>query len=373
MKPFKFRKKIPEAYKAEFLVGVCMENVRRSMSTSIVILFAELLILWLFRDIIGGVAEISWVLVFSCLAYLPCVFILYKNSAHVHPRVFKGLQLLYTTGMLFAGCMMSVTGQDVLASINTYVIAQFAVAAFIIMPPVRSAVILLLVYGAFYFLLPGYQPDAGAVLILRINALFMNILAWMLSRMVFKACFSAFMDKKTIESKNRALKELSLRDSMTMLLNHKYSFKRLREELERARRIEYPLSILMIDIDDFKRVNDEHGHLTGDAVIVGIARILTETCRATDVIGRYGGEEFLVIMPDTPLTDAVSLFERIAQAIRNTLFENGVHVTVSCGISQYQDESAQALIKKADTALYRAKANGKNRSEVHEHIGTVHI
>lgn len=372
MKPNKVRKKIPEAYKAEFLVGIGMENVRRSMSTSVVIIIAELLILWFLGDADGQITQVSWGLVIACLIYLPCVFVLYKNSARVHPLVFKWIQLLYAAGMLFAGCMMSVTGQDVLASINTYVIAQFAVAAFLIMPQVESAAMYAAVCVAFCILLPYYQANPDIVTILRINAIFMNLLAWMLSRMVFWGNLVSFSDKKTIESKNKALRELSLRDSMTMLLNHKYSFKRLREELERARRIEYPLSIQMIDIDDFKRVNDEFGHLAGDAVIVGIARILTETCRATDVIGRYGGEEFLIIMPDTPLADAVSLFERIAQAVRNTLFENGVHITVSCGVSQFQDESAQALIKKADTALYQAKANGKNRVEAYENVVSRH-
>ena len=167
-----------------------------------------------------------------------------------------------------------------------------------------------------------------------------------------------------LEAKNLELKEMSMRDSMTSLLNHKNSLRRLNEEIERAKRISHPLSVAMMDLDNFKLINDIHGHQTGDEVLIGIAQILRNTCRVTDVIGRYGGEEFIIIMPDTTVKDAAVLFQCIQKNIREAEFQNGIRVTFSCGISELNDESAPVLVRSSDLMLYRAKKRGKNRIEI---------
>lgn len=119
---------------------------------------------------------------------------------------------------------------------------------------------------------------------------------------------------------------------------------------------------MMLDIDDFKAVNDSHGHLYGDGVLANVAAIVQDTVRETDVAARYGGEEFAVLTPRTSIVDAEGLAERICSAVHDR-FEGSDQVTVSIGVAGCQQKavSAASLIRRADRALYRAKAAGKDR------------
>ena len=125
-----------------------------------------------------------------------------------------------------------------------------------------------------------------------------------------------------------------------------------------------PLSVIMLDIDNFKRVNDQYGHLIGDQVIIGVANILLESCRKTDIVCRYGGEEYLIILPNTRLADSHLLCERIRSAVEKSCLENGLSITISGGACEFKDHmTSEDLIKNADVCLYKAKSSGKNRFE----------
>jgi diguanylate cyclase (GGDEF)-like protein len=120
----------------------------------------------------------------------------------------------------------------------------------------------------------------------------------------------------------------------------------------------------MIDLDNFKQVNDTYGHQTGDEVLVEIAKILKDNSRSTDVVGRYGGEEFIIIMPDPNDRDAALLLSRIQKIVEETSFKDGIHITLSCGVSELNGESVHGILKSSDIMLYEAKKKGKNRVEV---------
>jgi diguanylate cyclase (GGDEF)-like protein len=162
------------------------------------------------------------------------------------------------------------------------------------------------------------------------------------------------------------LTELSLRDALTGLFNRRALGERLVEELSRARRYGAPLSLMMVDIDDFKRVNDTHGHTIGDVVIGHVARLLTRDRRVSDIVARYGGEELVLLLPHTPLDGALTLADRLRQLVAHTPYRTldaHEHVTVSVGVAAYQHamHEPEQLLEAADRALYRAKRQGKNR------------
>ncbi|HEY0079175.1 MAG TPA: diguanylate cyclase [Pyrinomonadaceae bacterium] len=161
--------------------------------------------------------------------------------------------------------------------------------------------------------------------------------------------------------------EMSMTDALTGLLN-RYGLQRsLQHEHAQARRYERPLSCLMIDIDEFKSINDTYGHAQGDVALTQIARVLTEAVRRSDVICRYGGEEFLVLTPETSLEGAVALGEKIRLAATARLFGDGASafpITLSVGVAELSAiESAHDMIARADVALYYAKERGRNRVE----------
>ncbi len=168
-----------------------------------------------------------------------------------------------------------------------------------------------------------------------------------------------------LNRKNKALEKMAISDSLTGLYNHQYIIKRLSKEMAGARRYKNPISIIMLDIDHFKQINDTLGHQTGDRVLESITDALQETLREVDIAGRYGGEEFLVILPRTGLDGAFIGAERIRQKIESIKWDiEGLSTTISAGVAtMVEDEDASSLIARADQLLYKAKEAGRNRCE----------
>jgi diguanylate cyclase (GGDEF)-like protein len=167
------------------------------------------------------------------------------------------------------------------------------------------------------------------------------------------------------------LEQESITDPLIGIYNRRYLDRRLMEECNRAQRHSLPLSILLLDIDLFKRVNDAHGHQVGDAVLSYLGRLILNAVRASDVVARYGGEEILIITPHTPTTTATELAERIRRHVETHELvltdERGqrksIRITVSIGVATWNSElkDCQHLVEHADQALYRAKQDGRNR------------
>lgn len=154
-------------------------------------------------------------------------------------------------------------------------------------------------------------------------------------------------------------------DALTRLFNRSYLDKRLTEELERARRFGTIFSVIMIDADYFKNINDTRGHLCGDYTLRRLAEILQQTVRAMDIVGRYGGEEFCCVLPETNAVDAAILAERIRSEVEATVFacdSNEFSMTVSLGVAEFGDstDTLETLVGRADAALYTAKHKGRN-------------
>lgn len=157
---------------------------------------------------------------------------------------------------------------------------------------------------------------------------------------------------------------MAVTDKLTGVYNRNFFEKYIDSEFSRAQRYEKALTFILIDIDDFKQVNDQFGHDRGDKVLAGFGSILKDCCRTEDIICRYGGEEFLIVCPETDIAGA----EITATRVRNRLKESSLGCTFSSGIAGYSKEAEDltTLFKRCDMALYKAKANGKNRSEIAE-------
>lgn len=177
------------------------------------------------------------------------------------------------------------------------------------------------------------------------------------------------LDQKNreLELANKRLKKLSITDGLTELFNHRHIHELLHEEFERTRRSGEPLAVAMLDLDRFKLVNDTYGHPTGDVILYETAGILRDTAREIDMVGRYGGEEFVVLLPGTDEEAALQFAERIREAVANHRFKDEakeVHMTISGGVASFPSvnvDNPDVLIKRADEALYAAKESGRNK------------
>ncbi|SHE49514.1 GGDEF domain-containing protein [Desulforamulus putei] len=166
---------------------------------------------------------------------------------------------------------------------------------------------------------------------------------------------------------SRVLSKPMYLDGLTKLFNHQYMKARLEEEINRARRFKRPLSVLMIDLDFFKRINDFYGHQSGDFVLRKVSELVLVNLRDEDIACRYGGEELAVILPETSLKEAAVVAERLLRSIEKTEFslagiEEPVQVTVSIGVAELNEgDTPDRLLQRADEALYLAKRRGRNR------------
>jgi len=183
------------------------------------------------------------------------------------------------------------------------------------------------------------------------------------------------MQDITIENelrrKNEELYQINIKDGLTNLYNHQYSFEIMNKEIKEINEINEinekdnlkTMSLMMIDIDYFKRVNDTYGHLFGDYVLKILASILTRIIRDNGCVGRFGGEEFIIILPNMGLDRAYELCEEIRIEIEQYEYDKNLKLTVSIGLNQYKNQTAIEFIKETDDLLYKAKQNGRNRIE----------
>jgi diguanylate cyclase (GGDEF)-like protein len=180
------------------------------------------------------------------------------------------------------------------------------------------------------------------------------------ARSAAMALENATLHKKT--------EELTITDELTGIFNYRYFARKLKEEQRRAARYDLPLSLIMLDIDWFKKFNDTYGHEVGNIVLKGITSVVKKCIRDVDIFARYGGEEFVIILPQTPQIEVSQIGERIRAQIESATFGGGdnmpeLKVTVSVGISSYPEngKSEDELLAVVDQALYRAKGSGKNK------------
>ncbi len=168
--------------------------------------------------------------------------------------------------------------------------------------------------------------------------------------------------KDILEIKNRTLLKLANTDHLTKINNRKSIEKCLKKELKRAERYNRQLSLIMLDVDDFKKINDTYGHSAGDKVLRQLSKIISSAIRDTDHFGRWGGEEFIIVLTETDLENAVILAKKIRMLLSTAEFEGCDKVTCSIGVTQYlHGDDYDTLINHADVAMYKAKNSGKDK------------
>ncbi|MCZ7566402.1 MAG: GGDEF domain-containing protein [Burkholderiales bacterium] len=230
------------------------------------------------------------------------------------------------------------------------------------------AAFMYLFVAAFVWYLVSDRPEAGSVADLLVPGAF--FLGGYFVLLVTLVSLQTARDVKRIA----ALEEQSITDPLTGLYNRRHLDRRLEEEVGKSVRYGIPLSVLLLDVDHFKSVNDRLGHAVGDRVLIALARLMLQAARKSDFVTRYGGEEILLLAPHTALADACLLADRLRRSVESLPIAPAdapaagapIKVTVSIGVAALGPEvpDGPALLKMADDALYRAKHGGRNRVEV---------
>ena len=230
-----------------------------------------------------------------------------------------------------------------------------------------------------FFTVAGY---AGVILLLYINrpeslnykveilniAILATVLPWfsLVGGYITRLRKKVALSLATVKESEKKYIELSIVDDLTQLFNSRHFYAQLEKEIERANRYNQPLTLLMLDLDKFKNFNDTYGHLEGDQVLSRIGHVIKRCLRDSDSAYRYGGEEFVILLPMTKADDAIITAKRIQETLRKTSFspvsDQKIFMTVSVGLSQYiPREDLKAFVRRVDTIMYQAKHQGRDR------------
>ncbi len=249
-----------------------------------------------------------------------------------------------------------------------YMIPMFSVAVGVDIVPrlVATTMVTGAYVGAYLYSVPGAMqyPDLHQFIPLTASSIF---LFTMIGHSIYHLDRANFFQSRLVKHQRQRVRELARRDQKTGLFNRREFEDRYQDEFDRADRYESSLAVMMVDLDHFKEVNDTHGHQAGDRVLEGMGEVLRDMTRKVDIPGRYGGEEFAVVLPETDLESAHRAAERINQELARREFEGeeGDTFTVTCSVGlaemNPEDEDPEALLRRADEALYEAKSGGRDR------------
>jgi diguanylate cyclase (GGDEF)-like protein len=304
-----------------------------------------------------GSPLLAWVNVISVSMYI----LAYQALARRRNRL--AIALIWTEVIVHATLGTLLIGWD---SGFHYYLLMFIPALFLSMP-LRGALAALVSLWAFYLVLDVVMWTGEPLQPISRDAL-LAVHLFNLSVVFAMFSYLSFFYLKIVSSAQRKLRQMAATDPLTGLFNRRHMIDLAERELARFQRSRHPIGLLLLDIDHFKVINDSHGHELGDKVLVDVANGIKAVLRSQDLIARWGGEEFLAILPDTNLEQARASAERVRQALmqQRWCFDGqSVAVTISVGVSEFQeDDSLTSAINRADRALYRCKDNGRNRVEV---------
>lgn len=335
-------------------------NLNRVLPIAIIFYVIEWVIFYLsayFYDV-GHIVlglQIASSLILPVLIYAKFKF---EHLSHHFVDIILGL---YTITLIVYSIVVALNTQAQADLLHMHIMIMTGIIAILYLKIWESFILIMGSLLVMIILFPYFQSNPDIVLVNQINLFIYDIVLWFFALGLFKTRLKTMLLEHDLIIKNQELEHLVQTDSMTSLYNHKAILDYLDEEMHRSERNEQALSVILLDIDDFKKINDHFGHQVGDEVLIAISGIIKHSLRTIDRVGRYGGEEFLILLPNTNLNAGRLYALRLQSLIRNYKLPNGEPLTLSGGLAEYTGESIDELIKQADQLLYQAKKSGKDQ------------
>lgn len=354
---------IPKQYKEEMNREMYQGNAARM---SIIFVAAALYLTFIFMD---GLIRLSSDSEFMATIVIKAFFIVASIGAAItlfrlrksnKIRMISTIIHIIALFFLILGATNSFVVQELMPSITIFLITIMLSAMVIRMRPINAVLIYSTAFIYFYIGLPYFQTNKDYVHWDYLNAGISIMIGLLSNMLLYHHTYLLVKDRLRIESQNEELRFLSEHDMLTGFYNHQSIHQLVDEYQEKALKEKRQLSVAVIDIDDFKKVNDTYGHKIGDHVIRMVAYNIKEATRLDDVHGRYGGDEFVVIMPDMNRSDAADMLKALRRIDMN---DNGVDMTVtlSIGVVELSEDNEACLVESADFKMYDSKYKGKSQ------------
>ncbi len=348
-----------EKYRDEFSKERIIENFQSVYRIMIGLEFVELSIA-LMPSIHINIRYVAMAfLVTNGLLFIPTFKFKRKNWQADFMKMFKLQHIIVFNFIALASCLNIVVIND-FDFVHMYIATIMIIAVTIYIPVVSLTfmVMVSLIVNVFFVAILSTNPEASFHMIE--NLIVFTFIAWYLGIKSNQKTVELWYNHQHQMDLNNKLEELNKRDPMTRFYNHESILLQMDEAVAHAHRYKKDLSVLMLDIDDFKKTNDTFGHQEGDKVILEVAKVIHRCVRDTDLIGRYGGEEFLVVFPETTKENANIVSQRICDAVAQLKFDK-ISMSISGGLAELKDNSNERLLALADERLYVAKHQGKKQ------------
>lgn len=335
-------------------------NLNRVLPIAIIFYWIEWVVFY-FGAYFYDVGHIVLGLQIATSLILPVLIYARFRFEHLSHHFVDFFLALYTFTLVSYSIVIALNTQVKADLLHMHIMIMTGIIAILYLRIWESFVLILSSGLCMVILMPYFQSNPEIVLVNQVNLIIYDVVLWFFALGLFKTRLRTMILERDLIEKNNELEYLVKTDAMTNLYNHQAILDFLVEEMNRAERYEQALSIILLDIDDFKKVNDHFGHQVGDEVLITISAIIKHSLRTIDRVGRYGGEEFLILLSNTNLNAGRLYALRLQKLIEQYKLPNGETLTLSGGLAEYDGESIDAFIKRADQLLYQAKRSGKNK------------
>lgn len=377
--PFNIKRKLGAIYRNNTIMDECvLQNIKRIYYLSFIVIPLRLLNIFLLLN--AGVVSDTWGQgIFICHITLLILWVgifiaTYKLKEKLLANTLAYiLQYIVPVSIMVSGIIIVTIDQMETTSISPFILVSIVVGAVFLIRPLVSGIIFFTSYLVYYNLIAITITSQEVLLSNRVNGITAIALGFFLSVLIWRYNYINIIQNRRIEVQQRRLEQMAFSDPLTKLYNRHFFNKMIKKEYSSVRRYGHESVIIMLDLDDFKKINDSYGHLIGDQVLVQVAKLLRSNIRESDTLARFGGEEFIILAPQISLEEGEAFAEKLRKLIAETSFETGettIHITASFGVSKLHKEQNLELenyISHADFGLHLAKNRGKNRVEKSAH------
>lgn len=311
----------------------------------------------------GIIALHATMLIIATLVHI--IVVLSNKNNYLKKLAF--VQYIYFMTILFGVVLIVTVDQLVTTNITPFVIATLAFGGIFYVRPKDAIIIYSVIYLLFYFALPILDLPSNIISTNRVNGFSVIFIGLGIALINWNNHYNDFFQKKEIASQKKQLEELAYYDPLTKIPNRRLLDIEVKKEIENLKRYNTNSSIIILDIDYFKKINDTYGHPAGDVILRDFAQLVKENIRKTDTIARLGGEEFVILLPKTDIDRGNFVAEKIRKMVMKSHFDIGdqkIQVTASFGVAELPRDS-ENYYQNADRALYKAKENGRNQVQVY--------
>ena len=359
-----------------------MINLKRIYFTSLIIALLHLLhIIQVLNTDVNNLWKhiIVWANAIMLIIVSASFFVIHLIKKKPNPgRMAYGVQYLIVVSTMVFGLIITLADQMLTNDISSYVFVCLIIGTVLLIRPLYSLIIYLLSYTVFYFIVAFGSLSSEMILTSQMNGLSVTVVALLISVIMWRYNYINIIQKQHIQNQqeqlekaNAELEIMAYSDPLTGLPNRRHFDEIVKKEIMLMKRKGHSSSLIMIDIDFFKDINDSYGHPGGDDLLVQISNLISHNIRKYDEICRLGGEEFIILLPQTSLDQAKSAAEKLRKHIETTRFyleDKEIRITASFGVTMLSSDNETTLMKNyanADHALYLAKEDGRNCVKTH--------